>query len=482
MLPMLGLFCLTGLILYIVSWLFLRRADAAGLFAALSMLFVTNSGLVSSLLKHRIPWMRDRYILLVGAVLLIALFLLLYRKKKFPAKECCMILSILFATLTLLQTIPAVPTLWQLITFRTPELELSDSDFDGDRPNVYYFVLDEYGGGENLRRYYDFDNAEFLSFLEENHFNISDSSKNTESIWTSTLVPNLMNLGYHAKDALPERVKCRYLEDPLLTRLFRENGYSVNVISHKDFIGRKAGTLLHPRQSPDQIGEHILQNSSFSQFPHLNYRLKQWLGIPDPWGQYTATQEIFDSMMTCVDHIGSGPTLTISYVQSPHYPFLFDETGKPIYAFHDFLNKDIYLGQLRYLNQVLSSAISAILAEDPDSIIVLQSDHGTRYPGQMLLYYGEPDYDPYLETPYMQNALNCVYYRGRPLDIEGETGINTWRLLLKEAFGLELEPLTPPEGYIYYGRSWDEHPDRNKGWFHRPPPKKPHSDKPPRPH
>jgi len=456
MLPMLGLFCLTGLILFGASWLILRRADAAGLFAALSMLLITNIGLVSSLLKYHISWMRDRYILLVGAALLIGLFLLLLRKKKFPAKEFCGILSILFAALTVIHIIPAIPTIYELITFDPPEAELSDTAFQGDKPNVYLFLVDEYGGGENMRRYYDFDNEEFLSFLEENRFNISDSTKNSESIWTSTLVPNLMNLDYYVRDSQPERVRLKYMDDPLLTRLFRENGYQVNLISHLDFIGEDAGTLLHQRQVPDRIGAYILYNSAFSLFPHVNYYLEQWLGIHSLATQYYDTQEIFDCMMSCADHVGDGPTFTVSYVQSPHWPFLFDENGEFIYGGSEFLDHSIYLGQLTYVNKVLTASIENILQQDPDSIIVLQADHGPRYPGQIKIYHNGPDYDPYVETPYMQNALNCVYYRGQSLPIEGQTGINTWRLLLNETYGLELEMIPAPEGYISYGDTWED--------------------------
>ena len=456
MLPMLGVFCLMGLLLFVLGLLLLRRADAAGLFSALSMLFFTNSGLLSSLLKSVLPWMRDRYVLLFGALLLAGLFVLLFRKRTFPAMECCMILSVLFATLTLIRVIPAAPAIIDLISFRSDKPQTEYTVFEGDRPNVYFFLLDEYGGSKNMERYYDFDNEDFLSHLEEQGFNVSHSSKNTDSIWTSTIVPNLMNLGYYVVDSQPERLRCSYLDDPLLTQIFQENGYTVNLISHKDFIRISDSTLLHEKQVPDRIGEYILANSVFAQLPKAEYYMKSWLGAEDLWQQKNSTQEIFDAMIGCVEQVGDEPTLTVSYVQSPHWPFLFNENGEFIYGGSEFLDHSIYLGQLTYVNSVLTEAVDNILEKDPDSIIVIQSDHGPRYPGQVKIYHNGPEYDPYVETPYMQNILNCIYYRGRPLDFEGETGINTWRLLLNEAFGTELESIPAPEGYISYGDTWDD--------------------------
>ena len=108
---------------------------------------------------------------------------------------------------------------------------------------------------------------------------------------------------------------------------------------------------------------------------------------------------------------------------------------------------------------MLETSVSNILEKDPNSLIFIQSDHGARYPGQMLIYNGGPDYDPVLETPYMQNALNCVYLGGKRLDIEGLSGINTLRTIMNQEFGTDFPMLTQPEGYTCYGKSWADTPD-----------------------
>lgn len=458
LLPMLGIFLATAMLLLLGSFLLLRRLAAAGLFTSIAMLMTANGGLLGSFFKSHLSWFHDRYLLVLLALLLLLLTVFLYRHRIFPARECCAILAILFGTLTVIKFVPAVPTLFEILSFRPAQLEVEDDTFQGETPNVYYLILDEYGGTENLDRYYDFDNEDFTGFLKARGFNISDTSKNTESIWTSTIVPNLLNLSYVAQDEMPERVKLRLMEDPLLFRLFRDNGYQVNLISHKAFIGGQGCRVLSDQQFPDRISRFIFDNSVFAMIPHLRDWMHKLLSLEDFQDQAQQTQRIFANMEQCYAAVGQTPTLTVAYVQSPHYPFVFDAAGNAVNGGQNIRDQHFYLDQLTYLNGILETTISNILATDPDSLIVLQSDHGTRYPGQMLLYYGEPDYDPLLETPYMQNGLNCVYWGGRPLNIEGETGINTWRLLLREIFGVDMEPLTPPEGYTCYGRSWHDKP------------------------
>ena len=56
-------------------------------------------------------------------------------------------------------------------------------------------------------------------------------------------------------------------------------------------------------------------------------------------------------------------------------------------------------------------------------------------------------YDPHEENQYMQNILNCVYYRGQTFEIEGQTGINTLRLVFDRVLGTELPPVEPIQDY-----------------------------------
>lgn len=459
MLPMLLIFLGMGAVVLLLSLMILRNFPKAGLFSSLCMLAAVNSGLLGGICKRLIHGFHDRYILLLLAVLLLAL-LILIRKKKVPAVELCLVLSILFGALTVVQIIPAAPTLWKQLTFQRQESTIDPENVEfqtEDRPNVYYFLVDEYGGSENLERYYDFENHEFLSYLRDHDFNISGTTKNTESIWTVSIMPNLLNMDYVVDDRSEN--KAAYMDRSNLVEMFRHNGYTVNLIDHLNFIGASGCHVLSPRQYPDTIAKYIYRNSVLSQIPQLRHPMSRILGFHNKWEEARVLQSMFALMETCTDYVDDQPTLTVSYVQCPHYPFLFDAQGNVSPKKPDFANKSIYLDQLTYLNTVLEQSISGVLDKDPGAIIIVQSDHGARYPGQMLLYNGGPDYDPELETPYMQNALNCVYLGGKALDIEGLSGINTLRTVMNQEFGTDFPMLEQPTGYTCYGKSWADTPD-----------------------
>ena len=75
---------------------------------------------------------------------------------------------------------------------RDPVTPIRDPDASvGHLPNIYFFILDMYSRGDNLREYYGYDNSQFLEFLERSGFYIARRSYSnygsTEASVTATL-------------------------------------------------------------------------------------------------------------------------------------------------------------------------------------------------------------------------------------------------------------------------------------------------------
>ena len=68
--------------------------------------------------------------------------------------------------------------------------------------------------------------------------------------------------------------------------------------------------------------------------------------------------------------------------------------------------------------------VKHIVSKDPESVIVLCSDHSARG-----IKAGID----------MCQIFNCVYFRGEEMDIEGLSGINTLRIILNNMFGFDYE-------------------------------------------
>ena len=67
--------------------------------------------------------------------------------------------------------------------------------------------------------------------------------------------------------------------------------------------------------------------------------------------------------------------------------------------------------------------VEDIQKNDPDALIILMSDHGARYPHWQVDHYGAKAYDASVETLYMQNILNCVYYQVKRWILKVKVGL-----------------------------------------------------------
>lgn len=451
MLPFFLLFLVTALGGLAISGAIFRNISRACFFTCLGMLVVINFSMAADAIERVLPWFYSRYFLLVCLVLLAALLAVLVKRKP-NLHAGCVILALTFGVLTLISVIQAVPKLIQTASMsqrqerREPQVSLS-----GTQRNVYYLLFDEYGGDENLETYFGFDNKEFYGALEQRGFSISHSSYNTESCWTDTLVPNLLNLDYVTDDDMPEKVRRSYLKDPLLLQIFTENGYGVNLINHRAYLQDRAARELTHGQTGDNISEYLFDNSIYCRLPIIKDKLERRM-FEDYRDHYREPlDDALDALRSCAEAAQDGPTLTVSYIQCPHAPFLYNADGSvrtDMASAWYWRDETLYPGQLQYLNTVILEAIDNIQREDPEAVILLLSDHGARVPLHLVEQFGGPRFDAEQETPVMQSILCCAYIPGQTVDIEGDTGINATRKVLNAAFGADLEMIPPATGYV----------------------------------
>ena len=118
---------------------------------------------------HLLPIM----IFLVVIILMIVLDKLDYSMRKDINFVCLIVVG----GLVMFNVIKAVP---QLITISNQkEIKADNSQMvnvdvgDNDRPNIYWMIFDEYSNFDVLEKYFDYDNSEFASFLEDSGFTIS---------------------------------------------------------------------------------------------------------------------------------------------------------------------------------------------------------------------------------------------------------------------------------------------------------------------
>lgn len=452
MLPFFLIFLGTAALGLLLCGAIFRNVTQAAFLTSLGMLAVINFSMVTDGIKKFFPWFQDKFFLLLVGAFLLAL-LILFLKKKPNMWAGCVIMALTFGVLTVISLINAAPKLWMSISMKQEagsQAQQVDVALHGEMRNVYYLLFDEYGGDENLETYFGFDNSAFYEELERRGFSVSHTSYNTESCWTDSLVPNLFNLDYVADDTMPEKVRREYLKNPLLFQIFRSAGYEVHLINHRDYLQDQGATELTQGQTEDNISEYLFQNSIYCKLPVIKDRIRLWM-FENYRDHYRGPlEDALGALLESPDYAKDGPTLTVSYIQCPHAPFIYNADGsvRDLDTAWYWKDKTLYPGQLQYLNTVILEAIDNIQREDPEAVILLQSDHGARVPLHMVEQFGGPRFDAERETPVMQSVLCCAYIPGRTLDIEGDTCINATRKVLNAAFDADLASVPAKRGYV----------------------------------
>ena len=443
--PFFFLFLATAAVGFLLCLAIFRNAARAGFFTDLCMLVVINFALVARGVERFLPWFHSKYLLAVIFLMLLGLMVLLLKKKP-DLSVGCVLLALAFGGVMFMNVMTAVPKLLAVAAHEKPQENIpAEVTFRGQKRNVYYLLFDEYGGDENLETYFGFDNSGFYGELEERGFSVSHTTYNTESYWTDTLVPNLLNLDYVVSDDMPAAVRRSYLEKPFLYKLFWDNGYHINLINHRAYLSDTGARELTTDQVEDTISKYLLENSLYYKIDFLreaiNYRL-----FKEYRDNYAGPlNNALDRLDDCWRYAEDGPTLTVSYIQSPHAPFVYNADGslRELSTAWYWKDESLYPGQLQFINSRILSAVDQIQQNDPDSVIILLSDHGARVPVHMVEQFGGPEYDEEKECMPMQSTLLSVCVPGTEVDLEGDTGINGTRRTINEAFGTELEMIPP---------------------------------------
>lgn len=245
--------------------------------------------------------------------------------------------------------------------------------------NVYHIILDEHASTSSLKRYLDYDNSDFDRSLEELGFFIPVKSYSNYKT-TTISIPSLLNMNYIHAD-LPSNEKERdaimksLTNNNIVTKMFEKNGYQT-ISFYNEFN-------LRTTNSSNQLCNNNAGNLLFLSFILDNTPIAIVKGFGDP-GNYKGYAEnrlcIFETLSN-TNELESYPKYVFAHIMLPHEPFIFDADGnlnpyekqKPA----DKVRAQ-YLDQLEFTDSKTLQLVKKLLAEDPQPIIIIQSDHGRR--------------------------------------------------------------------------------------------------------
>lgn len=437
--PLLWFFVI-GTIVYCALLFIIREANKASIVTCLFMIIGTNFSMIEKLFVA--CFQNLRYWHTVPIILVLVLILSIELVQRLPKDLAQIIVTSVCIMMTGLLALNIGMNIPDMMQYAQAQDELNLQEKEGvsteqvesnnGLSNIYLMIFDEYAGFNQMEKYYGYDNKVLKDFLEENNFTISYDSHN-EYYHTDVCLTNLMNLEYLVQPETSSAEKEIIRKNGKLFKLMEEQGYHVQVVETGNFFGQYSPTRNIGYDTASTINGETLADICYQRtilYPFLkkeNSLIAETVGVCE--------------YMADINNIPSDKTFTIFYISLPHQPFLVDENGKslPPNAYMNWENNEYYLGQYKYATKLMITILENIVQNDANSIIVLQSDHGARASGTELFLKKFSAVD-------MTNILNAVYVGGENAEyIKGQSAINTFRLVLKNELGLDMEVIEVPD-------------------------------------
>lgn len=321
----------------------------------------------------------------------------------------------------------------------------------GTASDVWYLIPDRYPRADTLETVFDFDNTPFLEALEERGFDVGDAALSNypktahslASTWNLDYLEELVDLDdASGNDWGPVY---RLMRDHVLGRTLQRAGYeythlgswwsptalvdiadrNVRLDARSEFAGVWVTSTLGAQlqgevdTTPGATGQEIREG-----FRDLNY-------------DYTVFQ--LDALDDLATSDADQPRFVLAHITQPHEPYVFDRDGSRV-SREDAqarTREENLVRQVEHLNMRLLATIDAILARDPDAVIVIQSDEGPHPRARTGPSYDWVAGDDATLAEKLR-ILSAIRLPGGPDIPDDRTSVNTWRWVLNTVIGTDL--------------------------------------------
>lgn len=423
LLPLAASVLLGALCFAILRWI-LKSHDLAALMSVVFMGLFLNFNFVVLLTDALFASVRVRvYYFVAGALgLLLAAGLFALRKQTVVLEALVRLSLVALGVVLLINVVTAAPKAAKRIG-ATSFSASGGAQIERKRPNLYYIIVDEYASFDEIEKYYGYDNSSFHKYLTDASFCVSDSSYNRVPNTVRSIADNV-NLGPAVQPEM-DYAECENLiRNGTLYGVLEGMGYDLyqlGTLYPLPLLMEKSNFLLNSNavtMNGETATEILMKNSMLMPLPTILY----WRRIGN-----RAETELLDWLIDPANYNDKGNRAIFAYVCSPHPPFYYDANGNLVDEenWTNWTDKRYYLDQYIHITHYLEKTLTAILHHDPDSVVIVQSDHGLRYHND-----SSKPHTFHIDFDDQRQILNAVYFRGERLDIIGLSGYNTWRAVL----------------------------------------------------
>lgn len=313
-------------------------------------------------------------------------------------------------------------------------------------PDIYYIIFDAYTRADYLRKVFDYDISGFLEGLTDRGFYIADKSRSNYPRTQMSLASSL-NLNYLDDDLMKSAFADWNNAVPILAQQIWDNKV-VSMLKERnyEFVTFISGVVATQIPQADRIirpGRPY--RLLFTEFQEEFFNLTPLRSLLDRLNtprRHLATLFILDALSELERE--ERPVFVFAHLMAPHLPHLFDADGHPLDSRPPY--HEGYRNEVNYLNKEITKVVDRILDRQPNSIIILQGDHGPW--SDWRVEYGW-DLPPWKGTfgDYVRDRtaiLNAYYFPSQEYEellSPDITPVNTFRMIFNHAFGTDYERL-----------------------------------------
>lgn len=365
---------------YTIYRLLMKHSVRAGVAWTLSMLLLLFYSPVYNAVQETL---RHRYLMPVFILLIVTIFVLFFKSKKHFATlntylNTLFFVLIIFEIFNLAQRYRHDKNWHQVIDNQYNNTSISHlKPVNETLPDIYYILLDGYTSPKSLKKYWNYDSAKLLNYLNKKNFYVADDAHGNYDFtpqcmlstfdmkyipnYTKTTKQKLMTMAVYRKGIAHSRT----------VKSFMQAGYEWYNLSPFDMAEQKRS--YHVFRIPDAA-------ETWRYMAEMTLLGRVVLDMTEP-KSYEFNQKVINKLEGIIESPHRAqPRFVYSHIFLPHGPYYYNENCElNPEGNQDKHDKELYLAQLQCTESILIDIIDNILinSEKPPAILI-QGDHGSR--------------------------------------------------------------------------------------------------------
>ncbi len=319
-------------------------------------------------------------------------------------------------------------------------------------PDFYYFIFDRYARADVLQRYFEFNNSDFLSQLENSGFYIAS---NSAANYPQTYLSLASSLNLSHLDYLPEVLGKDNVDKAVVFKTHIQNNALVNFFKNRGYRYILLGNSWPPtRDSADAV--YTFNLMAGTQDLLLNWYeqtlFNTILGLTTGNYFYAESYNLvrlqanidFQFNQKINEYVSiESPKFVFGHVMLPHPPYLVNHDCDPVSLerAREDDNKQGYLEQLACANKIMLRLSQEILNRNQPAVIIFQSDEGP-YPATVGLPDESENLEEFITSVRIHAPILMAVYADKAEATNGfysnMSPVSMWTLLLNYYFSSQL--------------------------------------------